>query len=54
MQATLKPLNKGSKEFDMSEEVSLNVETLQPFVAIAHPFVVYPIEVEHTLALPSE
>lgn len=38
----------------MSEELSLNVETLQAFVAIAHPFVLYPIEVEHSLALPSE
>jgi hypothetical protein len=38
----------------MSEELSLNVETLQPFVAIAHPFVVYPIEVEHTVAIPEE
>jgi hypothetical protein len=38
----------------MSEEVSLNVETLQAFVAIAHPFVLYPIAVEPSLALPSE
>lgn len=38
----------------MSEELSLNVETLQAFVALAHPFVLYPVQVEHTLALPGE
>ena len=38
----------------MSEELSLNVETLQTFVAIAHPFVLYPIEVANTFALPEE
>jgi hypothetical protein len=38
----------------MSEELSLNVETLQTFVAVAHPFVLYPIQLEPLLALPSE
>jgi len=38
----------------MSEEISLNVETFQTFVTVAHPFVVYPIEVQQSLALPVE
>lgn len=38
----------------MSEEISLNVETLQTFVAVVHPFILYPITVEQTLALSSE
>ncbi len=38
----------------MSEEISLNVETLLAFVTLAHPFVLYPIELGSTLALPSD
>lgn len=47
-------LQQSSKELGMSEEISLNVETLLPFVTVAHPFVLYPIELGSTLALPTE
>jgi hypothetical protein len=36
-----------------SAEFNLNVEILSAFVAIVHPFVLYPIELDSTLALPS-
>lgn len=39
---------------DGPEEVFVNPEFLQPFVAVAHPLLLVPSDFEVTLALPVE